>query len=147
MSNTPPSPTRIRLAHALGHDNYPTEKVVEPYLDYIVNHHVGTGSLGGYLELFIHVIEHFQTKQPSTTANTIQALIDELALSGFRDVFSDTQSGDDRREVHVQDTIMHILGLWTTMSGSFRQHSNTRSVIKAYDALSGQRTVSSSAYK
>lgn len=125
---------RTRLAHALGYDDYPANATAEPYLTYIYKRHIGTGALEEWLELFIEVVEYFDTGlKGSSGNNTIQALIDRLAASGFLNLFMDTSAGQAARILHVEDTVMYILGTWSTMLTSFVQQRNqSRKVIAAY---------------
>lgn len=125
---------RTRLAHALGYHDYPANPTVEPYLTYIYRRHVGSGALEDWLELFIEVIEHFDVNaKGSGGGDSIQTLTDRLAASGFRGLFADTSAGHAARMEHVEDTVMYILGTWTTMLSSFVQQQNrSRKVIAAY---------------
>jgi hypothetical protein len=129
---------RTRLAHALGYHDYPATATAKPYLTYIYKSHIGNGRLEEWLELFIEIIEHFDVKmKQSGGGDSIQALIDRLASSGFHDIFSDTSPGHPARVKHVEDTVMYILGIWTTMLSSFVQQRNqVRKVTAAYKTCS-----------
>jgi hypothetical protein len=125
---------RTRLAQALGYDDYPANATAEPYLTYIYKRHVGTGALEEWLELFIDVVEYFDISIKGSSGNaTIQVLIDRLAASGFLNLFTDTNAGQAARILHVEDTVMYILGTWSTMLTSFVQQRNqSRKVVAAY---------------
>ncbi|KAF2999698.1 hypothetical protein E8E13_002815 [Curvularia kusanoi] len=127
---------RTRLAHALGYHDYPANATAEPYLTYIYRRHVGAGALEEWLELFIEVVEYFDVgiKESNEDGNgTIQDLIDRLATSGFLNLFADTTAGQTARLIHVEDTVMYILGTWSTMLSSFVQQRNqSRKIVAAY---------------
>ncbi|OAG03833.1 uncharacterized protein CC84DRAFT_1197442 [Paraphaeosphaeria sporulosa] len=138
---------RVRLAHALGFNDYPTNSTAEPYLNYIQKQYAGSETIEVYIDLFIEVIEHFR---PGAVANgtpivpTVRTLTEKYALSGFRDVFADTLAGDPRRKEHVEDTVMCIIGTWTMMLSSFQYKNRSRKVVAAYsiftDATISQTT-------
>lgn len=129
---------RTDLTQALGFDEHAT---AEPYLNYISNCHIGRGTLEAYLKLFIAVIEHFTRgsvdKFVAPRSDSIQVLLNKLVLSGFGDHFTDTTAGSSIRKEGVEDTVMYILGAWTTMTSSFLQiHGNrkvTTAISKPYD--------------
>lgn len=129
---------RTRLAHALGYHDYPSNATAEPYLTYIYKRHVGSGALDEWLELFIKVVDHFDDNAKGPRGvGSIQTLIDELAASGFQNLFTDTSAGHAARIEHVEDSVMYILGTWTTMLSSFVQRRNqSRKVVTAYRTYS-----------
>lgn len=130
---TPFVELRTRLAHALGYRDYPANATAEPYLTYVVKSYGGE-DVEDYLELFIAVIEHFKSRAAVAGGNdSIQALIDKLTVAGFRSVFVDTSPGDAMRRAHVEDTIMCIIGTWTTMLSSFQLKCRSRKVTAAYN--------------
>lgn len=134
---------RTRLAHALGFSDYPTNTTSEPYLNYILRQYAGSQSIEDYIDLFIEVLEHFETglsANGAIAAPTVQTLIDKFALSGFRDVFADTVAGDPRRREHVEDTVMCIIGTWTTMLSSFQHKNRSRKVLAAYSMFADATT-------
>lgn len=143
-SNKSSTDNRIRLAHAFGFSDYPTNTTAVPYLDYILRQYAGSETLEDYIELFIEVLEHFR---PGASANgisrapTVQTLIDRFTLSGFRDVFTDTVAGGPRRKEHVEDKVMCIIGTWTTMLSSFRNKNRSRNVVAAYSIFANASTV------
>ncbi|KAJ8107235.1 hypothetical protein OPT61_g9004 [Boeremia exigua] len=96
--------TRTRLAHALGFDEYPTNPAAEPYITYIIKTYDGNDT-EDFIELFIAVITHFKTSPLAGTNNTIQLLLDSLALTGFRKMFMDTTAGEAMRRHHVEDVL------------------------------------------
>jgi len=142
---------RTRLAHALGFSEYPTNSTAEPYLNYILKQYAGSQTIEDYIELFIEVLEHFRpgaVAKGAPAAPTVQTLIEKFASTGFRDVFADTVAGDPRRKEHVEDTVMCIIGTWTTMLSSFQHKNRSRRVVAAYslfaDATTTQATPSTS---
>jgi hypothetical protein len=134
---------RIRLAHALGFSDYPTNTTAVPYLNYILEQYAGSETMEDYIGLFIQVLEHFRTgasANATPTVHTVQTLVDKFALSGFRDVFADTVAGDPRRKEHVEDTVMCIIGTWTTMLSSFQHKNRSRKVVAAYGIFADATT-------
>ena len=125
---------RTRLAHALGYDDYPVNATAEPCLTYIYKRHVGNGTLEDWVELFIDVIQHFNVNaKGSGGGGSIQALIERLAASEFRGLFSDTSVGQTVRLEHIEDTVLYFFGTWTTMLGSFiQQRAWCSKVVAAY---------------
>ena len=129
---------RTRLAHALGYHDYPSNATAEPYLTFIYKRHIGFGALEEWLELFVEVVAHFGVNATSPVGGaSIQALIDSLVISGFRSLFSDTTAGHRARIEHVEDTVMYILGLWTTMLGSFVFDGQSRRITSANAIFAG----------
>ena len=128
----PPIHLRIALAHALGYADYPDSPTAEPYLNYIVNRHIGRGTLEEFLELFIRVIEHFSCGRPES--QSIRALLDALVGSDDEDMFAQTKAGGTMRREEVEDTIMYIMGAWSMLLRSFVGLPNgVRKVTTAYD--------------
>jgi hypothetical protein len=126
---------RIRLAHTLGFSDYPANTTVAPYLDYILKQRGGRETIEDYVDLFIEIIEHFRISTATTgkpTVCPIQTLIDKFVSHGFREVFTDTVAGDSRRKEHVEDTVLCMIGTWTTMLSSFQHKSSSRKVVAAY---------------
>jgi hypothetical protein len=141
-SKISPVDDRTRLAHALGFSDYPANTTAVPYLNYILKQYTGN-DMEDYIELFIEVLEYFRTGASANgtpTVHTIQTLIDKFALSGFRDVFADTVAGDPRRREHVEDTVMCIVGTWSTMLSSFQHKNRSRKVVAAYGIFADSTT-------
>jgi hypothetical protein len=128
----PSDDLQTKLAIALG---VPDSVTIEPYFAYIVNS-AGGINVEDYLELFIFVLEHFESQQ----GRTIKSLIDHLIRDGFRDMFPDPNVGIPRNE-QVEDTVMCIIGTWATMLSSFQRICRVRKVTAAYTIFS--RTVQS----
>lgn len=139
--DVPSNDLRMRFAHALGFLEYPTNTTAEPYLNYIISNYSGEG-IEDHLELFIATIAHFGTATSTTTEDhTIQALIDRLSQEGFRDVFADTSPGTSARREHVEDSVMYIIGAWTTMLNSFQHRCGSRRVTAAYSLFADANPV------
>jgi hypothetical protein len=141
---------RIKLAHALGFMDYPTNTTAAPYLSYILRQCTGGETIEDFVELFIEVLEHFRMDKAAngtSTVCTIQALIDKFASSGFQNVFADTVAGGSRRKEQAEDTVMCVVGTWATMLSSFQHKSRSRRVVATYsifaDATISQGSVSS----
>ncbi|EAT82472.2 hypothetical protein SNOG_10137 [Parastagonospora nodorum SN15] len=116
-----PDQLRIELAHALGFPEYLVTAASdpEPYLNYIANRNLGRGTLEGFLELVIQVVEYLnQGNDDSISAPSIQGLLDDLATSPSQ-YFSDTQARTRSRRDDVEDTVMYIIGIWTMLLSSF----------------------------
>lgn len=132
----PPSTNRAstnltKLAHALGFTDYPEDKTAEPYLSYILKQHAGSEGEEDYVELFVKIVKHFQTTANGTmTVATVQSIIDELFLTGFRGFFANTAVGDGKEL--VEDAVVCILGTWATMLSSFQNKRQCRKVVAAY---------------
>jgi hypothetical protein len=111
---------QTELAQALGFPDYPTTATAEPYLNYVANRYVGRGTLEGYLRLFIHVVQYFETEDQDTPSKfkSIKGLLDALATSS-NEYFSDTKVGSQTRRDDVEDTILYIIGTWTMLLSSF----------------------------
>lgn len=137
-STISPDDDRIRLAHALGFDDYPRITTPDPYLDYILQQHADEETLVDYIELFIKVIMYFGS---GTAAPTIRTIVNELSLSGFRDVFADTVAGNLKRKKHVEDTVMCILGTWVTMLSSFQERNSSRKITAAFTIFADPTTL------
>jgi hypothetical protein len=126
---------QTRLAHALGFSDYPTNTTGIPYLNYILRQCTGSETIEDYVELFIKILEHFRmvtSTNRTPTPITVQALMDKFTSSGFRNVFSDTVAGGSRRREQVEDTVMCVIGTWTTMLSSFQLKNRSRKVVAAY---------------
>lgn len=134
-NNTAPANNITKLAHTLGFTDYPKDKTAEPYLSYILKQHAGSEGEGDYVELFVEVVKHFQTTAPIAT---VQSVIDNLVLTGFRGFFATTAVGNGREL--VEDAVMCILGTWATMLSSFQNKRQCRKVVAAYSILLADET-------
>ncbi|KAJ4330287.1 hypothetical protein N0V87_010132 [Didymella glomerata] len=133
--NNAPTDTRTTLARALGFTDYPKDTTAVPYLNYILKRHTGTESKEAYIELFVKIIEHFQSAAPANgtaTDATVQSLVNELVQDGFGTFFAGTAAGDVRRKEIALDTVMLMLGTWATMYSSFQHKRQRRKVVAAY---------------
>ncbi|KAI5374358.1 hypothetical protein J4E82_006928 [Alternaria postmessia] len=139
--NNAPTDTQTRLAHALGFTKYPKDTTAVPYLNYILKRHTGTESKEAYIELFVKIIEHFQSAAPANgtaTDATVQSLVNELTQAGFGTFFAGTAAGDVRRKEIAEDTVMLMLGTWATMYSSFQHKRQRRKVVAAYRMFADQ---------
>lgn len=149
---SPPDAVRIALAHAVGYSDYPGSLTAEPYLNYIENHHINRGTLQEYLRLFIRVVEHFSRNSRGngrrTQLNCMKALLDKLVDSEDEELFVDTKAGSKMRKEDVEDTLMYIMGVWSTMLSSFVQLPNgVRKVLVAYNNMMGTNGESRAHYE
>lgn len=141
---TPSDGLRTRFAHALGFHEYPSKAIANPYLAYVIKTYSGE-DIEGYLELFIEVVVHFESQAGGD--DSIQALMDKLSLSGFRDTFLDTSAESSLRKEHVEDTVMCIVGTWATMLSSFQLRCQSRKVTAAYNIFLDALYSSSTPYE
>lgn len=132
---------RSNLAAKLGFED---EAVAAPFLNYIVNHHIGQRSLEAHLNLFTLVVEYFNANSPyppitsgsattsASRSDTIQRLIDHLVTSNLGECFGNTAPGTPSRKEHVEDTLLYNLGVWTTMLSHFQKRRGIRTVLTRY---------------
>jgi hypothetical protein len=127
---------RKKLALSLGFSGYSANPAIDPYLIYVIKQHIGNTSLEVWVELFVDVIAHFQQQKGS-----IQALIDIYTQQGYQGAFSDTKNGDPERRKDVEDTVLYMLGVWSTMRSSFVKHkAESRKITSAYRLFAGDTT-------
>lgn len=130
-SATAPNPTRTDLAHALGFNDTDILKAT-PYLNYIENrrraHH---GTTEEYRSTFIRILQHFSSTHAGP--RTIRTLLDSLMAEKMVD---NTNAGSEEREKiakFTEDTVMHIMGVWSMLSISFmKRPSGKRRITTAY---------------
>ncbi|PSN66442.1 hypothetical protein BS50DRAFT_455653, partial [Corynespora cassiicola Philippines] len=135
-----PDNLRIRLAHALGYADYPTNLVAEPYLRYLSNRHLRRGTRDQYIKLFIRVVEYFHTNSLSEpTPLSIRSLLDTIEARNSEELYTETRNGDMERKEYVEDAVMYIMGAWSMMLSSFVQlPTRTRKVVTLYNVREGE---------
>lgn len=135
-----PDNLRIRLAHALGYADYPTNLVAEPYLRYLSNRHLRRGTRDQCIKLFIRVVEYFHTNSLSEPIPlSIRSLLDTIEARNSEELYTETRNGDMERKEYVEDAVMYIMGAWSMMLSSFVQlPTRARKVVTLYNVREGE---------